>query len=82
MAREIGNRDPWRELTRYTSARIALGRAGVSLPTQPLMQFQLAHALARDAVHRPLDAHALQQSLESHGWEALRLHSAAPDRAT
>jgi ethanolamine ammonia-lyase small subunit len=82
MAYDIAHPDPWRSLTRYTSARIGLGRAGVSVPTRAQLEFQLAHAQARDAVHRPLDAGALQTKLKQHGWEAVLLHSAAVDRAT
>jgi ethanolamine ammonia-lyase small subunit len=80
MSRDIANQDPWRSLTRYTAARIGLGRAGVSVPTRALLEFQLAHAQARDAVHRAFDAAALQRDLSARGWEVLRLHSAAPDR--
>jgi ethanolamine ammonia-lyase small subunit len=72
--------DPWRALQRYTAARIGLGRAGGSLPTAPLLQFQLAHARARDAVQAALDAATLAKALESAGAEVLVLDSAAPDR--
>jgi ethanolamine ammonia-lyase small subunit len=72
--------DPWHGLRRYTPARIGLGRAGGSLPTQALLAFQLAHAQARDAVGRELDAAALSEALAVAGCEVLRLHSAARDR--
>ncbi len=73
--------DPWDALRRFTSARIALGRAGTSLPTQPQLAFALAHARARNAVHHELDFQALAQDLQPLG-QVLRLNSAAADRAT
>jgi ethanolamine ammonia-lyase small subunit len=75
--------NPWDALRRLTSARIALGRAGVSLPTRPQLAFQLAHALARDAVHQALDVPALAARLQALGMgdgSVLQVHSAAPDR--
>ena len=75
-------RDPWSELRRYTSARIALGRAGPALPTQAVLDFGLAHARARDAVHQSLDVDALEAGLRADGYAPLRAHSAAPDRIT
>jgi ethanolamine ammonia-lyase small subunit len=76
----LGAPDPWRSLERFTAARIGLGRAGGSLPTQPLLEFQLSHSQARDAVQRVLDGDALEQQLRERGWDVLRLHSAAKDR--
>jgi ethanolamine ammonia-lyase small subunit len=72
--------NPWQALRRWTDARIALGRAGVSQPTRPHLAFQLAHAQARDAVHRALDVAALQAAIEEAGWPTLAAHSAAADR--
>ncbi len=78
--RDIVVADPWSKLRDYTSARIALGRAGTSLPTKPHLEFQLAHARARDAVHRELDAEAFAETLRARGLDTLVLHSAAESR--
>lgn len=67
-------------LRTQTPARIGIGRAGAGVPTAPLLDFQLAHALARDAVQQPLDCRALAETLG--GARVLQLASAAADRAT
>lgn len=72
---------PWASLRRYTAARIALGRAGVSVPTSAHLAFQQAHAEARDAVHAPLDAQALLTGLRALGEAPLQVQSQAADRA-
>lgn len=76
------SRDPWQAARRFTSARIALGRAGGSLPTRELLDFQLAHAAARDAVHLPFDPAALADHIKKAGYESLILESAAADCQT
>ncbi len=73
--------DPWDGWRGATPARIALGRAGVAIPTAEALRFGWAHAMARDAIHAPLDAGALAASLEQAGWEVLRARSRADDRA-
>lgn len=82
MSRSPVTSNPWVALRQFTQARIALGRSGVSLPTEPHLAFQLAHAKARDAVHLALDVMTLQTELTALGQETLRLHSAAIDRDT
>src|SRR3954463_1180826 len=76
----IKHDDPWQRLRQVTPARIALGRAGGSLPTRELLDFQLAHALARDAVHQPFDPAKLDSQLTSLGCAVIHLKTAAPDR--
>src|SRR5690349_16917707 len=78
----------WADLRRLTAARIGLKRTGASLATGPLLEFQLAHARARDAVHEPFDAARLAADFAADiGTElaelaapVLTVASAAPDR--
>jgi ethanolamine ammonia-lyase small subunit len=72
--------DPWRELKSFTPARIALGRAGSSLPTQEILNFGLAHALARDAIYHSLDLDALKVAVGTLDWSTLSVHSQASNR--
>lgn len=73
--------DPWSRVRLFTPARVALGRAGAALPTEEVLRFGLAHAQARDAVHASVDLEALAAGIASLGLAALRVESAAPDRA-
>lgn len=72
--------DPWQKLRRFTNARIALGRAGNSLPTREVLQFALAHAMARDAVHWEIDWEALRTPMQQERFTVLDAHSCASDR--
>lgn len=72
-----GTDDPWDDLRRYTDARIALGRCGVSLPHKEWLRFRLAHARARDAVLTPFDRERVRTALEEGGLECVDLTSAA-----
>jgi ethanolamine ammonia-lyase small subunit len=64
----------------YTSARVELGRVGCSLPTRALLEFQLAHAMARDAVHLPLAVDSLVVELKQKNIDSISLSSAARNR--
>jgi len=69
-------------LRALTPARVGLERTGVSQRTRDLLEFQRAHARARDAVHARMETASLAAGLAAvSGVEALALHSAARDRA-
>jgi ethanolamine ammonia-lyase small subunit len=74
--------DPWSGLRQFTAARIALGRAGASLPTAEVLDFALAHAAARDAVHAVLDVDMLKADIEPLRLPVLVLATLARDRLT
>lgn len=68
------------DLRTLTPARVALGRSGASLPTKPLLDFTLAHARARDAVHAAFDVETLIAELAAAGLTAIPVQSQAADR--
>lgn len=74
--------DPWQFLQRYTSARIALGRVGSSMPTAEVLRFGWAHAQAQDAVHKPLMTGELRERLHASGLESVTVRSRASERET
>jgi ethanolamine ammonia-lyase small subunit len=74
--------DIWTDLRRLTAARIGLRRTGASLATRDMLDFQLAHARARDAVHAPLDEAKLAADLSGLGLPVVPVASAAADRQT
>lgn len=67
-------------LRQYTPARVAIGRAGGSLPTAQLLDFAIKHAAARDAVHAPFDASRLRDELAPSGLDVVLLKTQAQDR--
>lgn len=73
--------NPWQGWRAATPARIALGRAGVATPTDEALRFGWAHAMARDAIHAPLDVPALQARLAADGWPVVAARSRVADRA-
>lgn len=64
----------------FTPARVAIGRVGSAIPTQALLDFQLSHARARDAVHNAVPSGSLGSCIAGH--PVIEVHSRAPDRAT
>lgn len=74
-------KDPWAHLKLLTQARIGLGHCGHSLPTKAQLEFQIAHARARDAIHIPWDLGFFGKKLENQvGLQVLELESQVQDR--
>jgi ethanolamine ammonia-lyase small subunit len=69
--------DPWAKLRATTRARIGLGRTGDAMTTRDVLEFQLAHAQARDAVHTKLDTAAIKAGI---GGAVIEVKSAAEAR--
>lgn len=72
--------DPWLGLRRFTAARIALGRAGGSQRTETVLNFRLAHASARDAVHATFDPSSLAAQLSAAQLTVEHLATAVTNR--
>lgn len=76
------------DLRDFTPARVSLPASGYSIATSEVLNFQLAHAQARDAVHAVLHLPSFAQRLrtelpilEASAIPVLQLQSNAPDRA-
>lgn len=72
--------DPWHSLRRFTQARIAQGRAGCGVTTAAHLDFQLAHAGARDAVLKAWDADGFAVQLQQQALAHIRLNTLVNDR--
>jgi ethanolamine ammonia-lyase small subunit len=68
------------DLRQHTAARVALGRTGVSITTRHALDFSLAHAQARDAVHAALAVPSLLAALRERNLAPIAVKSAAHDR--
>ncbi len=73
---------PWTDWRRVTPARLALGRAGAGMPTDEVLRFGWAHAMARDAIHAALDVPVLEAALHRQSLSVVQVRSRAPDRTT
>jgi ethanolamine ammonia-lyase small subunit len=72
--------NPFDTLKEWTQARIGLHRVGSSLSTRDVLQFRLAHAQARDAVHSPWNVLELKNQLNQLGTESLIVQSCVSNR--
>jgi ethanolamine ammonia-lyase small subunit len=69
-------------LRAVTTARVGQERAGDGVTTREWLDFKMAHAEARDAVHAAMQVSPLLQSLRELKLDAIALESQAADRAT
>lgn len=64
MARENAPApDAWSGMRTFTPSRIGIGFTGISQPVREVLRFNADHAVARDAVHSPLDVDAITADL-------------------
>jgi ethanolamine ammonia-lyase small subunit len=68
-------------LEAYTAARLAIGNTGTAIPTKASLNFNLAHANARDAVYSAMNTGELSGQLEQLGLKTITLKTRATDRA-
>lgn len=85
---KIGNQQESTNIRPMTAARIGIGRSGGSLTTDQILDFDLAHALARDAVRHEFQSNELIESLQqlmcelNQAIDVISLQSMAKDKAT
>ncbi len=70
----------WSALKKFTDARIALGKTGVSVSLKEVLKFKMAHAHARDAVFSLLNIDELIKQLSSFRLPVYLLKSKAADK--
>jgi ethanolamine ammonia-lyase small subunit len=73
-------RNSWENLKQYTDARIALGRAGASIPTAEWLQFKLAHAQAKDAVWQEFHKEQIAEQLHEMGMDTVFVESVSENK--
>lgn len=72
--------DPWHTLRAFTQARIGQGSVGSAQRTESLIDFQLAHAEARDAVWKEWNLDPFKRAAEQRFGSAIQLNSQASSR--
>ncbi len=72
----------WSRLRARTQARIGLGRCGHALPTKEHLDFQEAHALARDAIWTPWSHGEFEAQLAAKQHPFLRVATQVDERRT
>nr|WP_321455477.1 ethanolamine ammonia-lyase subunit EutC [uncultured Cohaesibacter sp.] len=77
---ELIELDPFRRFRDVTRARIGIGRVGDAMSTKDVLDFQLSHARARDAVVGLVDFDAMEKVLSP--LPVVKVHSQASDRKT
>jgi ethanolamine ammonia-lyase small subunit len=72
--------DPWHTLRAFTQARIGQGSVGSAQRTESLIDFQVAHAEARDAVWKEWDCESFRRQVEQQFGSAIQVESKAGTR--
>ena len=72
--------NPLAFLKKFTEARVAVGTTGASIPAKALLDFNLAHAHARDAVYSTMNIDQLNADIENLGLHTVTLRSCVADR--
>ena len=74
-------RDPYTQLRKLSKARIALGNTGGSQSLKDVLQFQLDHAKARDAIYNKFEIRKFELELKNLELKIFNFKSKAKDRA-
>ncbi len=78
----VSEPDPWQVIRNFTTARIAIGRAGGSQRTASILDFRLSHAMAKDAVNSKFDVEKIKEGLNNLGLEYEVLNTCIDNKET